>query len=67
MYQVILERKSVDDQKVEKTKQWKVLEKEDPGTPMGLAITKRYLTTDSELCQQFVDWLNRLFNDDQPK
>lgn len=35
---------------------------EDPGTPMGLAITKSYLTTQTELCQQFVTWLNRLFN-----
>ncbi len=34
----------------------------DPGTPMGLAITKSYLTTHSELCQEFVSWLNRLFN-----
>ena len=34
---------------------------EDPGKPLGLAITKRYLTTDSALCQQFADWLNRLF------
>lgn len=35
---------------------------EDPGTPMGLAITKRYLTTDPPVCHDFVDWLNRLFN-----
>jgi hypothetical protein len=34
----------------------------DPGTPLGLAITKRYLTTEGILCQQFVDWLNLLFN-----
>lgn len=34
---------------------------EDPGTPMGWAITKHYLTTDLALCQRFVDWLNRLF------
>ncbi|MFN8345125.1 MAG: DUF3226 domain-containing protein [Spirosomataceae bacterium] len=34
---------------------------EDPGTPLGLAITKNYLTTQSEHCQQFVAWLNRLF------
>lgn len=35
---------------------------EDPGTPMGLAITKKYLTTDSTVCHDFVAWLNRLFN-----
>ncbi|MGB3781191.1 MAG: DUF3226 domain-containing protein [Tunicatimonas sp.] len=36
---------------------------EDPGTPLGQAITKKYLTTDNDLCQQFAAWLNRLFND----
>lgn len=35
---------------------------EDPGTPMGLAITKKYLTTRPAICGDFVDWLNRLFN-----
>nr|WP_310589122.1 DUF3226 domain-containing protein [Runella aurantiaca] len=35
---------------------------EDPGTPMGLAITKTYLTTNSEVCKKFVRWLNELFN-----
>lgn len=34
---------------------------DDPGTPMGLAITKRYLTTDVEKCSQFLQWLSRLF------
>ncbi|WP_020597038.1 DUF3226 domain-containing protein [Spirosoma panaciterrae] len=34
----------------------------DPGTPMGLALTKTYLDHNTELCQQFVNWLNRLFN-----
>ena len=34
---------------------------ENPGTPLGQAITKRYLTTDTNLCQQFADWLRRLF------
>ncbi len=38
---------------------------ENPGTPLGQAITKHYLTTDTDLCQQFVDWLNRLFNADE--
>jgi hypothetical protein len=35
---------------------------EDPGTPMGLAITKRYLTTEVEICSNLVNWLNKLFN-----
>ena len=35
---------------------------EDPGTPTGLAVTKKYLTTDSHVCHDFIDWLNRLFN-----
>ena len=35
---------------------------EDPGTPMGLAITKKYLDANSEHAQRFVNWLNRLFN-----
>jgi hypothetical protein len=34
---------------------------EDPGTPMGLSITKRYLTTDNENCKQLVNWLQKLF------
>jgi len=34
---------------------------EDPGTPMGLSITKRYLTTDSETCKQLINWLQKLF------
>jgi len=35
---------------------------EDPGTPMGLGITKRYLTTDQETCSQLINWLTALFN-----
>ena len=35
---------------------------EDPGTPLGQAITKRYLTTDTALASQLVQWLNSLFN-----
>ena len=35
---------------------------EDPGTPMGLGITKRYLTTDEETCSRFINWINELFN-----
>lgn len=34
---------------------------EEPGTPMGLSITKRYLTTDDKNCALFVKWLNDLF------
>ena len=34
---------------------------EDPGTPMGLSITKRYLTTDNEGCKQLINWLQKLF------
>lgn len=33
----------------------------DPGTPMGLAITKTYLNHNTELCQRFAHWLIRLF------
>ena len=35
---------------------------EDPGTPMGLAITKKYLQADSDSCLPFIEWLNNLFN-----
>ena len=34
---------------------------EDPGTPMGLSITKKYLTTDNGNCQQLIKWLQKLF------
>lgn len=34
---------------------------EDPGTPMGLAITKKYLTSSPTICHAFVEWLNRLY------
>jgi len=34
---------------------------EDPGTPMGLSITKRYLTTDNESCKRLINWLQKLF------
>ena len=34
---------------------------EYPGTPIGLSITKRYLTTDNECCKQLIDWLRKLF------
>ncbi|MEI6141525.1 MAG: DUF3226 domain-containing protein [Mariniphaga sp.] len=35
---------------------------EDPGTPMGLAITKRFLTTEEQTCGLFIKWLDELFN-----
>jgi len=40
---------------------WLALQ-EDPGTPMGLAITKRYLSTDAVKCANLIQWLNDLFN-----
>jgi hypothetical protein len=35
---------------------------ENPGTPLGASITKRYLSTDDKICLSFVNWLNDLFN-----
>lgn len=35
---------------------------EDPGTPMGLGITKRYLTTDETTCSLLIKWLDEMFN-----
>jgi hypothetical protein len=35
----------------------------DPGTPMGLAITKNYLDAESPQTGPFLDWLKRLFVD----
>lgn len=34
---------------------------QEPGTPMGLAITKKYLTTTPYICTKFVDWLRNLY------
>jgi hypothetical protein len=34
---------------------------EDPGTPMGLAITKKFLTTQEEICQKLISWLTGTF------
>ena len=33
----------------------------DPGTPMGLAITKSYLDADAPNAQRLIAWLRRLF------
>lgn len=35
---------------------------ENPGTSMELAITKKYLSTTPIICQDFISWLNELFN-----
>ena len=34
---------------------------EEPGIPMGLSITKRYLSTDEQTCCRLINWLNKLF------
>jgi hypothetical protein len=34
---------------------------DDPGVPMGLSITKKYLTTDEETCLRLIKWLQKLF------
>ena len=34
----------------------------DPGTPMGLAVTKKYLNATAPSATSFVDWLGRLFS-----
>lgn len=35
---------------------------ENPGQPMGTAITAKALSADSLIAATFIDWLNRLFN-----
>ncbi len=35
---------------------------EEPGTPMGQAITKRYLDADAPHARQLIDWIRRLFD-----
>lgn len=34
---------------------------EDPGSPLGQGITKRYLTTDEATCQKLMNWITNLF------
>ena len=34
---------------------------EAPGTPLGLSITKRYLSTDEKTCKNLINWLIKLF------
>ena len=36
---------------------------EEPGTQLGLAITRRYLDPESPVAQRFVEWVRRLFRD----
>lgn len=35
---------------------------EAPGTPLGLAISKSYLTTNHALANRLIQWINNLFN-----
>ncbi len=35
---------------------------EKPEMSFGVAVSKKVLTTDADLCLRFVNWLNRLFN-----
>jgi hypothetical protein len=35
---------------------------EEPGTPLGQSITKKYLSTDKETCLRLINWLNGLFS-----
>ncbi len=34
---------------------------EEPGTPMGLAITKKFLITQEEICKKLISWLSTTF------
>lgn len=34
---------------------------EDPGTPLGLAITKKYLTVEEENCRVLMTWISKVF------
>jgi hypothetical protein len=35
---------------------------EEPGTPLGLSIKKKYLTITPAECTAFISWVNKLFN-----
>lgn len=35
---------------------------EAPGTPMGLAVTKKFLTTEDENCNKLITWLTKIFD-----
>ncbi len=34
----------------------------EPGKPMGLAITARYLDANAPYAQELLDWIRKLFN-----
>jgi hypothetical protein len=34
---------------------------EDPGTPLGLSITKKYLDAEGDSCKSFLTWISTLF------
>jgi len=34
-----------------------------PGTPLGQAVFKKYIDTDKQLCQDFIAWLQQLFDE----
>lgn len=44
-----------------KTHNWLSLQ-EDPGTPLGLAITKNYLDSECKDAAVFIKWLQRLIS-----
>ena len=37
-----------------------------PGTPLGQAVFKKYIDTDKQLCQDFIAWLQQLFDNKKP-
>ena len=39
---------------------------EDPGTPLGLSITKKYLDAESNNCKPFLKWITELFGKELP-
>lgn len=41
---------------------WLALQ-EEPGTPLGLGITKRYLSTEQKICLKLINWLIALFKE----
>ena len=62
-----LEKKELSKYKLKDTSKalihsWLAVQ-EDPGTPLGLSITKRYLTTDETTCSVFIDWMKELFKE----
>lgn len=37
----------------------------DPGTPLGLSITKRYLNTNEPTCEKLINWFQMLFTENE--